>query len=97
MDNKTIKLKVKKELMDLFALYKIEINSLENLFVSYINNTTEEANKINLEKFITVYQKYIAKEYTLLSRIIEENELGINLASSNIIYDFDKEEIIFVA
>lgn len=52
-----IKLKLSQENknVDLLEYSEFRLNAYENLFASYLNNTIEEANKFNLDKFLDEY------------------------------------------
>ena len=54
---KKIKLKLSQENknVDLLEYSEFRLNACENLFASYLNNTTEEANKFNLDRFLDEY------------------------------------------
>lgn len=53
-----------------FVMVKIE--AYENLFKSYINSTTEEANKINLKNFLDLYTNLIEEKENLQMLIIKK-------------------------
>lgn len=69
-----------------------QCQSLENLFVSYINGTLDKANSMNLENFLNTYTtKFIEKELyskKILISLIGENAY-LNLAPNSIKIQFD--------
>jgi hypothetical protein len=68
--------------------------SYENLFISYINNTVEEANSFNLQRFLQEYYLTCENEYeltknTLLEYLGTEIYLIINDLSKGFKYWID--------
>lgn len=66
---------INKELSNAIKLYDIKFTSYDNLFMSYINNTIEEANKINIDNFLDRYTKCALQRELLIEKILK-NCLG---------------------
>jgi hypothetical protein len=61
-----------KETIDKIELLGFQIKSLDNLFMSYINNTTEIANELKLKKFLEQYCDYVReKDFILKDMVIK--------------------------
>lgn len=50
---------------------KMKEESYNNLFTSYINRTTEEADKFNLQKFLDIYTENSMCIHNLLNSLLE--------------------------
>lgn len=65
------------KIVDLLEYSELRLNSYENLFSSYLNNTNEEASKMNLDKFLDKYTltrlENENNKNNLLNSIIENN------------------------
>lgn len=49
-------------------LISLQMGAYENLFMSYINRTTEEADQFNLQNFLLEYSKLFAERQELIQR-----------------------------
>lgn len=74
-DEESIIIKTPEDIINKLQYIKMKINSYENLFMSYLNNTIEEANEFNLQKFLDIYYKVIEDEYMLINSFIT-NSVG---------------------
>jgi len=82
------------EVCDKLELLIFQIKSMENLFQSYINNTSDVANELNMEKFLNKYVDLAREKETLF----KDNVLkcfGLDVynyctnRNNNIIYSLD--------
>ncbi len=71
-DNESIIIKAPEELVNKLQFNKMKLNSYENLFMSYMNNTVEEANEFNLQKFLNIYYKVNEDEYMLINSFLNK-------------------------
>lgn len=55
---------------NVIKLNDIQMQSYNNLFMSYLNNTCEEANKLNLDKFMNMYTLKYANSELLKSDVL---------------------------
>lgn len=51
-------------------LYGLQLMSMDNLFKSYINNTSEIANQLNLDKFLDKYKETFSNNYDIITKNI---------------------------
>lgn len=78
-------IKIEREKLNLFKLAHFKLESYNNLFTSYINNTCEEPNEFNMQKFIDNYNEYRTKYINSRRSILVSglSEEGLNYIDRN--------------
>ena len=72
-DGSIIFVPLDKDVSNKLKLLDFQINSYNSLFTSYINSTSEEANKINLQKFLDKFTKlFTDREDTMAKELISK-------------------------
>ena len=71
----TLFISIDKDISNTIQLLFIKVESYNNLFMSYINNTIQEANKFNLDAFLEKYAK-VNQEIELLKSDMLKRYLG---------------------
>lgn len=71
----TLFISIDKDISNIIQLLFIKVQSYNNLFMSYINNTIQEANKFNLDAFLEKYAK-ANQEIELLKSHMLKRYLG---------------------
>lgn len=61
--SESIIINVPQEVVSKLQLLALQKTSYENLFRSYVNNTVDEANKFNLEKFLLKYTDICVEDF----------------------------------
>lgn len=88
----TIYIDLDKDISNIIQLIEFKIKSYENLFLSYINNTTEEACNLNLQAFIDCYSELYIEENRLIREELIKN-IGFDtykyLIEAKINYNFN--------
>jgi hypothetical protein len=73
--NERLFINIDKRVCDSIKLLDLQCKSYDNLFMSYINNTHEDANKFNVENFLNKYTEAFTK-MELFKDIILREALG---------------------
>src|SRR3712207_88151 len=80
-----IYLRVNDDILNVIELSTVQSNSMENLFMSYLNNTSTVYNQMNLERFLNKYaEKFKLKMKTIEDCIFSLGEDVYNLINYSI-------------
>jgi hypothetical protein len=61
---------VEDKLIKKLNLYNFRLQAYENLYHSYINNTSSEANKMNLKNFLDLYSELYLEQKKFVDEIV---------------------------
>lgn len=91
-EDQVIFIPLDKDISNEIQLLDNKIKSYDNLFASYINNTSEEANEFNMKKFTDIYAETFTKKDQLVIDTLIKN-MGTKaykyLVESKMKYYFD--------
>lgn len=87
-EDQNIFLDISKDDSNKLKLISLQKQSMENLFNSYINNTNELANEMNLDNFLNKYYEKFKEEYEIITNnILKYGKDIYNLLENSIIND----------
>ncbi|MBU5254987.1 hypothetical protein [Tissierella praeacuta] len=70
--DENIFLDIDEDMSNLLKITDIKLKSYENLYISYINNTCERADKFNLDNFLVRYSDLYIKRQLIMKKIAKE-------------------------
>lgn len=73
------------------AILQFQLDSYDKLFASYMNNTSEMANELNLNKFLDIYSNQCAEMETIKIELLKDilKEEYQYLIENNFRYNLD--------
>ncbi|MCH4199289.1 MAG: hypothetical protein LKF87_03720 [Clostridium tyrobutyricum] len=89
----TLFVSIDKDVSNAIQLLFIKVQSYRSLFSSYINNTVQEANKLNLDAFLEKYAKANQEIEILKSNMLKKylDEAYEYFITNNFFYNFNYE------